>query len=55
MIEIPDDAQPKALSVALIVPDAKRRKSLAIALAGPRTTIVREFGEYPRPDGPDAS
>lgn len=37
----------KPLSVVLIVPDARRRHSLAAALAGSQLTIVREYDVYP--------
>lgn len=42
-------ANSNVLSVALIVPDAPRRRLLATALAGSRLTIAREFGAYPSP------
>jgi len=45
----PDSVRPNALSVALIVPDAGRRRSLATALAGSQCSIAREFGAYPSP------
>ena len=44
-----DSAISNALSVALIVPDARRRRSLAAALGGPQFTIAREFGAWPSP------
>jgi pilus assembly protein CpaE len=37
------------LSVALIVPDAGRRRSLAGALAGSQVNLVREYDGYPPP------
>ncbi len=36
-----------SLSVALIVPDAFRRRSLATALSASRAAVCREFGHYP--------
>jgi Flp pilus assembly CpaE family ATPase len=36
------------------VPDAKRRRAISSALAGPQSTIVREFSDYPSHDSPDA-
>jgi pilus assembly protein CpaE len=44
-----DSTISNALSVALIVPDARRRRSLAAALGGPQFTIAREFGAWPSP------
>jgi pilus assembly protein CpaE len=44
---IQDSTRSNALSVALIVPDSKRRRSLATALGGPQFTIAREFATYP--------
>ena len=49
MTDIPEPASPKALTVALIAPDAGRRRSLATALAGSHFTIAREFDAYPSP------
>jgi pilus assembly protein CpaE len=49
MSNIPDSAKANALSVALIVPDAMRRRSLARALVASHFTIAREFGAYPSP------
>jgi pilus assembly protein CpaE len=48
---MPDTPQSagSAVSVALIVPDARRRRLLATALAGSRLTIAREFDAYPAP------
>src|SRR5580704_14777783 len=37
------------LSVALIVPDAGRRRSLAGALAGSQVNLIREYDGYPPP------
>ena len=47
MIETPDTARSNALSVALLVPDAKRRGALAAVIAGSHSTVVREFPELP--------
>ena len=47
MSYIPDSAKGNTLSVALIVPDAMRRRSLAAALNGSQFTIAREFDTYP--------
>src|SRR5580704_1011101 len=47
MANIPHSARSNALSVALIVPDAKRRRSLATILAESHFTITREFLAYP--------
>jgi pilus assembly protein CpaE len=49
MPNISVSARSKALSVALIVPDAMRRRSLAKALAGLQFTIVQEYDAYPSP------
>jgi pilus assembly protein CpaE len=53
MNELPDTTRSNVLALALIVPDIKRRRALAMAMAGSRATIVREFGEYPAAGGPD--
>jgi pilus assembly protein CpaE len=53
MNEIPDITKSNVLSLALIVPDRRRRTALAMAITGSRATIVREFGEYPSAGGPD--
>jgi pilus assembly protein CpaE len=47
------DSTTNLLSLALIVPDDKRRRAIAAATPGSRATIVREFNEYLSPDGPD--
>jgi hypothetical protein len=47
MPSIPDSAKSTYLSVAVIVPDATRRRSLVTALAGAELTVVREFVDYP--------
>jgi pilus assembly protein CpaE len=47
MSYIPDSAKANTLSVALVVPDAMRRRSLATALNGSQFTIAREFDAYP--------
>ena len=52
MTETPDSARSSCLSVALIVPDAKRRRALAAAMAGSQATIVREIPDYPSRDAP---
>jgi pilus assembly protein CpaE len=44
-----DSPKGNALSVALVVPDATRRRSLATALAGSQFAIAREFDAYPSP------
>jgi pilus assembly protein CpaE len=49
---MPEPATSKALSVALIAPDAKRRRSLAAALAGSHFSVTREFDAYPAPADP---
>jgi len=49
MPDIPEPATSKALSVALIAPDAKRRRSLTTAFAGSYFTVAREFDAYPSP------
>ena len=49
MSYLPDSAKANTLSVALVVPDATRRRSLATALAGSQFTIAREFDAYPSP------
>jgi pilus assembly protein CpaE len=49
MPDIPESATSKALSVALMAPDAGRRRSLATALAGSHFTVAREFNAYPSP------
>ena len=45
------DSQTSAnsLSAVLIVPDTRRRRLLATAIAGSRPRILREFEEYPSP------
>jgi pilus assembly protein CpaE len=53
MNELPDITRSNVLSLALIVPDRKRRSALAMAMAGSRATIVREFSEYPSAGGTD--
>jgi pilus assembly protein CpaE len=53
MNEISDTTKPSVLGLALIVPDIGRRRALAIAMAGSRAEIVREFSGYPSADGPD--
>src|ERR1700678_3929300 len=47
MPTMPVSSRSNALSVALIVPDATRRRSLANVLTGLHFTIVREFNAYP--------
>jgi len=47
MSYIPDSAKGNTLSVALVVPDAMRRRSLAAALNGSQFTVAREFDTYP--------
>jgi pilus assembly protein CpaE len=48
-------ARSNSLSVALIVPDAGRRLSLAKALAGSQISFAREYDAYPsRADGPES-
>jgi len=42
-----NSSESSALSVALIVPDAKRRRSLVAALAGSHVGLAREFDAYP--------
>ena len=42
-----DSAKSTSLSVALIVPDTMRRRSLVTALAGSHLTLAREFYSYP--------
>jgi pilus assembly protein CpaE len=44
---IPDSARANDLSVALVVPDAMRRRSLATALSTSHFAIAREFDAYP--------
>jgi pilus assembly protein CpaE len=46
---MPEPATSKALSVALMAPDAKRRRSLAAALAGSHFSVAREFDTYLSP------
>lgn len=55
MNETPDTTRSNVLGLALIVPDSKRRRALALAMAGSRATIVRESGEYPSAGGADNS
>jgi pilus assembly protein CpaE len=43
----PVSSRSNALSVALIVPDATRRRSLANVLTGLQFTVIREFNAYP--------
>jgi len=50
MTHPPASTRSQALSVALIVPDAKRRHALAALMAGSRPAIVREFGTYHSPN-----
>jgi pilus assembly protein CpaE len=44
---MPEPTISKALSVALMATDVKRRRALATALAGSHFTIAREFDAYP--------
>jgi len=53
MTETTDSARSNILSVALIVPDTKRRRALAAAITGCQSAIVREFGRYPAEGDPD--
>jgi pilus assembly protein CpaE len=53
MNEIPDTTKSNVLGLALVVPDIKRRRALAMAMAGSRASVVREFSEYPSAGGPD--
>jgi pilus assembly protein CpaE len=50
MSNIPDFDGSNALSVALIVPNSMRRRSLVAALAGSQLTLAREFAGYPSRD-----
>jgi pilus assembly protein CpaE len=47
MPDIAVSARPQLLSVALIVPDPARRRSLATALAGSQISVAREYDAYP--------
>jgi pilus assembly protein CpaE len=47
MTDFSEPSRVNPLALALIVPDAKRRRALALAMAGSRCNIVREFGDYP--------
>jgi pilus assembly protein CpaE len=49
--KMPDnpDSTSNFLFVALFVPDAERRRTLAAAVAGSRNAIVRDFGDQPMP------
>jgi Flp pilus assembly CpaE family ATPase len=47
MTETPDSSRSNVLSVVLIVPDAKRRRALAAAMAGSASVIAGEFAHYP--------
>jgi len=49
MPDITDSAKSNVLSVALIVPDAGRRQSLATALSASPFAIMRAFGTWPSP------
>src|SRR5580658_1262957 len=44
---MPEPTTSKALSVAPMATDVKRRRALATALAGSHFTIAREFDAYP--------
>lgn len=46
----PDSLSMSALSVILIGPHNERRRALARVLAGPQTSVVKEFSAYPRED-----
>jgi pilus assembly protein CpaE len=50
MPDTPEIARPRSLAAALIVPDARRRRRLAEALAGSQFTVAREFGTWPSPE-----
>jgi pilus assembly protein CpaE len=50
MPDTANSAKPKILSVALIVPDAKRREVLVTALSGSQLSVGEEFNTYPPPD-----
>jgi pilus assembly protein CpaE len=47
MTETPDSAASNALSVAIVAPDAVRRRALAAAMSGSRSSIIRKFEDYP--------
>jgi pilus assembly protein CpaE len=47
MPDTPRSEVSNVLSVAIIVPDMRRRRLLTTALASPQIKIVREFDEYP--------
>lgn len=53
MNEPSDTSRSVALSLVLIVPDGKRRRTLAAALTSSRVTVIREFAEYPPTGEPD--
>jgi pilus assembly protein CpaE len=51
MPNVPDSDGPAALSVALVMPNATRRRALVAALAGSQfAPLVHEFGSYPSRD-----
>ena len=51
MPNVPDSDESAALAVALIMPNATRRRSLVAALAGSQfVPLVHEFGSYPSRD-----
>ena len=51
MPNIPDSDRSSALSVALVMPNATRRRALVAALAGTQfAPMVHEFGSYPSRD-----
>lgn len=55
MSDIAVSARSRSLSVALIVPDAGRRRSLEAALTGSQIGLARQYAAYPsRADVPDS-
>jgi pilus assembly protein CpaE len=51
MPNVPDSDAPAALAVALVMPNATRRRALVAALAGTQfAPLVHEFGSYPSRD-----
>jgi pilus assembly protein CpaE len=51
MPNVPDSDTPAVLAVALIMPNATRRRALVVALAGTQfAPLVHEFGSYPSRD-----